>query len=132
MVKKIGKSEIRLLTEVELELMNILWEIGQGSVKDVLNNLSEDRKLAYTSTATILRILEQKDILSSKKQGRAHIFKPKLQKSTYESMSLQHLIKNVFNDDATLMVSRLIDDKKLSEEELEQVNRIINKSDEDE
>ncbi len=128
MAKKIGKSDIRLLTEVELELMNILWAIGKGTVKDVLSQLKEDRKLAYTSAATILRILEQKKIITSEKQGRAHLFIPLLEKSTYESLSLQHLLKNVFNNDTTSMVARLIDDHQLSDQELKQVNDIIQKS----
>lgn len=48
------------LTVVEHELMEILWKIGEGSVRDVMNHLSKDRALAYTSVSTILRILQQK------------------------------------------------------------------------
>ncbi len=47
MARKMGKEETSLLTEVELELMDILWRLGEGTVNDVLNNLNPDRKLAY-------------------------------------------------------------------------------------
>ena len=49
------KKKNEFLTEVELELMTLLWEIGEGSVRDVLAKLSPDRPLAYTSAATILQ-----------------------------------------------------------------------------
>ncbi len=127
MAKKIGKSDIRLLTEVELELMNILWRIDRGTVKDVLLYLADDRKLAYTSAATILRILEQKKIVKSEKQGRAHLYIPILEKSTYESLSLQHALKHVFNNDPASMVARLVNSRPLDQKELEQITKIINK-----
>ncbi len=130
MVKKIGKSELRLLTEVELELMNILWAIGKGTVNEVLNHLDDDRKLAYTSAATILRILEQKNIVRSEKQGRAHLYTPVLKKSTHESLTIQHMLKNVFDNEPSSLVTSLIDARRLSKKELEQIKKIIEKSEE--
>ncbi|HEY0706619.1 MAG TPA: BlaI/MecI/CopY family transcriptional regulator, partial [Polyangia bacterium] len=58
------------LTEVELELMTILWQLGGGTVNEVMAALPEGRTLAYTSVSTILRILEQKGVLSAEKVGR--------------------------------------------------------------
>src|SRR5438445_756545 len=57
------KAPDRLLTEVELELMNIVWELGGGTVADVIARLPPERPLAYTSVATMLRILEQNGVL---------------------------------------------------------------------
>ena len=54
------KKSRHLLTEVELEFMNELWALKQGSVREVLAQLPAERNLAYTSGATILRILEEK------------------------------------------------------------------------
>ena len=51
------KKKTEMLTEVELEFMSRLWDLGEGTVRDVLDALSEGRRLAYTSAATILRIL---------------------------------------------------------------------------
>ena len=69
------KKRSELLTEVELEFMNELWALGEGTVRDVLERLPEDRNLAYTSGATILRILEQKEFVTSRKaQNKAQKF----------------------------------------------------------
>ena len=52
----------KLLTKTELELMHIVWSIGEGSVNDVIQNLPEHRQVAYTSVSTILRIVEKKNV----------------------------------------------------------------------
>ena len=49
----------KLLTETELELMTLLWKLGEGAVNDVMDALPPQRRLAYTSVSTMLRILEQ-------------------------------------------------------------------------
>ncbi len=66
----------RTLTETELELMTPLWKMGEGSVNDILAKLPKERKLAYTSVSTIIRILEQKEVVASRKEGRGHIYFP--------------------------------------------------------
>ena len=80
-----------LLTDVELEFMSELWALGEGAVRDVLARLPEDRNLAYTSGATILRILEQKGFVASRKEGKALIYTPLLEKDAYQRLSLIHI-----------------------------------------
>ena len=65
---KKNAEEKSLLTKTELELMNLLWDLGEGSVRDVMAALPQDRDLAYTSVSTILRILEKKEFLKSRKE----------------------------------------------------------------
>ncbi|MDD9977928.1 MAG: BlaI/MecI/CopY family transcriptional regulator, partial [Boseongicola sp.] len=74
------KKKNDLLTEVELEFMSELWALGEGTVRDVLERLPDDRNLAYTSGATILRILEQKEFVTSRKEGKSHVYIPALTK----------------------------------------------------
>src|ERR1700722_13868432 len=95
--KKMGSAKGKLLTEVELELMAILWKLKEGTVHEVLEQLTSERDLAYTTVSTMLRILEQKKILKSRKEGRGHIYFPLLTKDEYEATSLHHLVKKVFD-----------------------------------
>ncbi len=127
MSQKAKKKEKKLLTEVELELMNILWKLGEGTVKDVLNELEENRNLAYTSASTILRILEKKKFVESRKEGRTHIYIPQVEKSKYEAVSLNHLVKNVFEDTPSSMVARLVYNKNISSQELKKIKEILDK-----
>ena len=115
----------KLLTEVELELMNIIWRLGEGSVHDVQGALNADRELAYTSVSTILRILEQKKVLGSKKQGRGHVYFPILTKEDYEGTSLHHLVENVFDGTPESLVRRLLDTEKLSKEEIKAIKNLL-------
>lgn len=126
MTKKKESRPERLLTEVELELMGILWKIGEGSVNDVLDALSERRKLAYTSVSTILRILEQKKVLGSRKEGRGHVYFPVLVKEKYEAASLHHLVSKVFDGAPSSLVRRLLETEKLSEDELKSIRLLLN------
>jgi predicted transcriptional regulator len=113
------------LTEVELELMNAIWDLGECTVKDVQTVLQKDRDLAYTSVATIMKILEQKGILNSRKNDRAHTYRSLISRAEYESTSLRHLAKNLFQSDPSSMVMRLLNDNKLSKEELQAIRRIL-------
>ena len=116
----------KLLTEVELELMTIIWDLPpEFTVKDVQSHLPKDRDLAYTSVATIMKILEQKGALKSSKKERSHLYSPQLSRSEYEATTLRHLTQNVFRGNPTSMVMRILDDSDLSQKELETIRKLL-------
>ncbi|ABG33557.1 BlaI/MecI/CopY family transcriptional regulator [Roseobacter denitrificans] len=119
------KSE--LLTEVELEFMNELWALGEGTVRDVLSQLPTERDLAYTSGATILRILEQKEFVTSRKVGKQLVYKPELQKDAYQSRSLKDLSRKLFDDTPESLVARLVNDDALTEEALGEIRALVDR-----
>ena len=119
------KHTDKLLTEVELELMSILWRIDEGSVSDVIEHLPKDRALAYTSVSTILRILEQKSILTVRKEGRGHIYIPALKKSDYEARTVKHVIDRIFDGAPVALVRQLLDSGEVSEKELAELKKLI-------
>ena len=121
------KKKSDLLTEVELEFMNELWALGEGTVRDVLERLPEDRNLAYTSGATILRILEQKEYVTSRKEGKSHVYIPALAKDAYQSRSLKELSVKLFDDTPASLVARLVDDDALTEEALGQIRALVDR-----
>ncbi|EEX11216.1 transcriptional repressor, CopY family [Ruegeria lacuscaerulensis ITI-1157] len=114
-----------LLTEVELEFMNELWALGEGSVRDVLDRLPPERNLAYTSGATILRILDEKGFVQSRKDGKTLIYRPLLEKDTYQARSLQNLSRTLFDDTPASLVARLVDDAGLTEADLEEIRALV-------
>lgn len=126
--KNKASSNEKLLTEVELELMCTLWKLGEGSVADVLAELPKERKLAYTSVSTILRILEQKEILNTRKEGRGHIYIPAISKSDYEGKSLKHMMTNVFDGAPVALVKQLLNTVSITEKDLEDIKALIEKA----
>ena len=123
-MKKKDQPE-KLLTETELELMNILWKLEQGTVADVMSYLGKDRQLAYTSVSTILRILEQKRVLETRKEGRGHTYIPVLSKNDYEAKTIKHVVEKVFDGTPVGMVRQLLNSMDLSAEEIKELRKLI-------
>ena len=121
------KKKPELLTEVELEFMNALWRLEEGSVRDVMAGLAPERDLAYTSAATILRILDEKGFVTSTKSGKTLIYKPDLAKDTYQTRSLQNLSAKLFDNTPAALVARLVDDEGLTQEHLEDIRALLDR-----
>lgn len=122
--KKKSKFE-KPFTEVELEIMNAVWNLGVCTVKEVQTTLQSSRELAYTSVATMMKILEQKGALSSQKDDRVHTYHTLISREDYELGSLKHLADNVFQGDPSAMVMRLLTESKISKEELQNIQKIL-------
>lgn len=122
-----SEKKTRFLTEVELEFMSRLWDLGEATVRDVQEALAPARKLAYTSAATILRILEQKGFVKSTKQGKTFLYTATLSKDTYQSRSLKNLSEKLFDNAPATLVARLVDDYDLSEDALDEIRALIDK-----
>ncbi len=119
------KEKREFLTEVELEFMTQLWKLGEGTVRDVMGLLAPERNLAYTSAATILRILEQKEFVTSRKKGKTFVYKPLLEKDAYQSRTLKALSEKLFDNTPTMLIARLVDDYDLTEEALEEIRALV-------
>jgi predicted transcriptional regulator len=115
----------KLLTEVELELMNIIWDLRKCSIKEVQNSLPKERDLAYTSVATIIKILEQKKFLESYKDDKAHTYLPLVSRQDYEAHTLKHLTENVFKGNPSSMVLRLLNEAELTDGELKEIQSLL-------
>jgi predicted transcriptional regulator len=119
------KKEEKLLTEAETELMSILWKLGEGSVADVMENLPKGRDLAYTSVSTFLRILEQKKVLKTRKEGRGHVYIPAISKSDYEARTVRHVVDKVFDGAPLALARQLINTTNLSKEEIQELKALL-------
>jgi predicted transcriptional regulator len=125
MRKRKSGGESRRLTDVELELMTILWRVGEATVADVLTELPPGRDLAYTSVSTVLRILEGKSVVTARKEGRGHVYVPVLGKSEYEAHAVRDVVNRVFAGVPVAMVRQLLDSIELSEDDLGEVRKLL-------
>jgi BlaI family transcriptional regulator, penicillinase repressor len=114
-----------LLTPVELEIMQIVWDQGEASVRDVHRILGEQKQVAYTTVMTMMKILEEKGHLHKKKQGRSHIYSPIQSRQQALSSMLGDFLNRVYKGSARDLVVNLVKDKKLSNEELSEIADII-------
>ncbi|MBK7844510.1 MAG: BlaI/MecI/CopY family transcriptional regulator [Bdellovibrionales bacterium] len=125
---KTKESDSKLLTETELELMTILWRLEEGTVADVIDHLPKERDLAYTSVSTILRILEQKGILKTRKEGRGHVYIPHIKKPEYEAKTVKHVVDRVFDGTPMALVRQLLESGRLDENDLNELKHLIDQA----
>ena len=96
-------------------------------MSQVQDDLRPERELAYSSVSTIIRILEQKGFVTSSKAGRGHLYCAAMAKRDYQTLSLEHVVRQVFDDTPSLLVQRLLDSKNLTENELAQIRALLRK-----
>ena len=119
------KSKKTVLTEQELEIMKIVWRRGSATVRDVYEDLLEQRKIAYTTVMTMMGILEQKGHLKKSAEERAYIYKPAQPQHEVVGNMVQDFVKRVFNGSAKPLLVHLIEEQKISPEELDEVSRLL-------
>ncbi|MFN0110437.1 MAG: BlaI/MecI/CopY family transcriptional regulator [Blastocatellia bacterium] len=112
------------LTEVELELMDVLWDKGQATVLEIVEALPEER-LAYSSVLTMMRILEQKGYVEHEKEGRAFIYKPLVDRSQAQKTVIGYLLKRFFNNSPELLVVNLLDHEDVGPKEVKRLKQMI-------
>lgn len=120
------KQDTSLLTEVELEFMTVVWATGGGTVRDILAVLNTAQQRAYTSVATVLKIMEQKGFLTSERADRALIYRPAIPKTEYQKTSLKNLSSKLFNGAPAALVARLVDDEEVTDDMLVEMRALLN------
>jgi predicted transcriptional regulator len=123
-VKRVARRKSPTLTEVELELMDILWQKGSATVGEIVEALPEAR-LAYSSVLTMMRILEQKGYVAHEKEGRAFIYRPLVDRHQARKNVIGYLLKRFFNNSPELLVVNLLEHEEMSEAEVKRLKRLI-------
>ncbi|MGX1024688.1 BlaI/MecI/CopY family transcriptional regulator [Flavobacterium sp. CS20] len=108
------------LTKAESEIMRILWQLQEANVSSIIDHMPEP-KPAYNTVSTIVRILEQKGFVDYKKQGRGHIYFPKVSEDNYKTSTTQRLANTYFEGSFKNMVSFFVQKNDLSTRELEAI-----------
>ena len=112
------------LTKAEEQIMQILWEIEKGFVKDILDHFN-DPKPAYTTVATFMKILEKKGFISYKPFGNAHQFYPLISKEEYSAVHINSIFKKYFKNSIEDLVSFFTDNNKLSVNDIDNAIKLL-------
>lgn len=114
------------LTKAEEQIMQVLWDLEQASVKDVIEQLPKP-KPAYNTVSTIIRILESKEFVAHKPEGRGYVYYPIIDKETYSNQSLHKLMNGYFNGSFKSLVSFFVKENDMDVKELESILKDIDK-----
>ena len=105
--------------------MKVIWKLEKANVRQVYETLLEQRRIAYTTVMTMMNILEQKGYLTKRQVDRAYVYQPaQPQKQVIRSM-VREFLDRVFNGSAEPLVAHLVEDRRLSEKDLEEIRRTI-------
>jgi len=108
------------LTRAEEQIMQILWDLGEGLVRDIRDRF-EDPKPARNTVSTVVRVLEKKGFVGHKAYGNVYVYFPVISKSEYSGSQLFGLLENYFNNSFPAMASFFAREKDLSIRELEEL-----------
>ena len=117
------KSET--LTEAELRLMDVLWLKGSATVQQVLDALPQKPALAYNSVLTTIRVLENKGYVEHIKDGRAHVYRPMVQRKEATRSEILHLVTRFFKNSHELLVLNILEDQGIEANELKRLRQLL-------
>jgi BlaI family penicillinase repressor len=118
--------KLKELTKAEEQIMQILWQLKEGLVKDILEKISEP-KPAYNTVSTVVRVLEGKGFIDHKAYGNSHVYFPVISEDEYRKFTFDKLMNNYFDNSYKSLVSFIADEKDLGLKELDELTELINK-----
>jgi predicted transcriptional regulator len=114
------------ITKAQEDLLKALWEIREGAVSDILDRLP-DPKPAYTTVATVIKVLEKKGYVSHKTFGKTHVYYALVSKKEYAQHLMKDAFKGLFNGSLNQMVSAFVKSREVSIHELEELKEMLEK-----
>jgi predicted transcriptional regulator len=117
------RKKATMLTNAEHRIMEVIWARGSATVAEVVEAL--DGKDAYTTILTLIRILKAKGYLSRRKEGRAHVFTPAVDRDTVARKAAHQLLSKFFAGSPSELVLSFLRDEEMSPEELDQIKQKI-------
>lgn len=118
--------EIKDLTKAEEQIMQIVWQIEKGFVKEVIDLLPEP-KPAYNTVSTIIRILEVKGFIGHEAFGKAHQYYPLVSREEYKRYATEKLLDGYFENSVERMFSFFVKEEKLDLGDVDEILKMINK-----
>lgn len=113
-------------TESELEILSILWNKKQGSVRDVHEVLSTTKDTGYTTTLKIMQIMHSKGLLKRTEQGRSHIYMPAVSEKEAQNSLLSNFTATAFGGSAKKLIMRALGQSNPSKEEINEIRQLLN------
>lgn len=116
------------LTEAELRIMQVLWQMDAGTVQQILDALPPRPLLAYNTVLTTIRILEKKGYVGHDKDGRAHVYRPLVERGEASRSEIRHLVGRFFRNSHEDLVLNILEDRGIDASELARLRKMLEAS----
>lgn len=112
-------------TESEMEILQILWEQGPSTVREVHNLLSEKKDAGYTTTLKLMQIMNEKGLLNRNDESRSHIYSPVLKKQSVQKQVVGKMIEGLFKGSSASLVMYALGNHRASKEEIREIKKYL-------
>ena len=119
------KQRTHRLGDLQLKIMKHLWQYGECTVGDVFGAVGQERDLAYTTIATMLRKMEARELITHRAEGRTFIYRAAIDSHSVTSNMSDHLLDRLFEGSLSDLVCHLLSTREVSRDELAKIERLI-------
>ena len=113
-------------TESELEILQVLWQKGLATVREVHEELSKIKEAGYTTTLKLMQIMHEKGLVKRDDSMRTHVYQAAVNKEKTQKHLVNKMIDSLFGGSTTQLVIQALGEHKATEEELDKIQEIIN------
>jgi len=113
------------LTESERAILEVLWDKGEASVREVTDELAKQKSLAYTTVLTMFNTLSKKGFVTHRPEGRAFIYRAAITREAARQQALDHLLQQFFDGSPNVLAQHLLDEREIDQAELKALQRKV-------
>lgn len=115
-------------TKSELEILDMLWQRGEATVRELHEDLSATKPTAYTTVLKLLQIMDEKGLVERDKNAKAHVYRAKQPQDETQKSLVSDLLEKAFRGSALKLVQHVLETKPASAEELAEIRKLINEA----
>ena len=112
-------------TPAELEILNVLWQSGPSTVREVHSVLEASKNAGYTTVLKLMQIMADKGLLTREESGRAHIYSPVIRREEAQRRAVGDLIESMFGGSAAQLALRALAEQRASKKELAEIRNLL-------
>ncbi len=114
-------------SEFELQILGALWEHGSGTVRQVMERLSDGKERAYTSVLSVMQVMQKKGLIdvSDEREGLAHVFRPLLSREQVAVPLLRGLVRKIFGGSPRTALQHLLDSDAVDRDEIAAMRKLL-------
>lgn len=125
------KKALAALSGAETEVLRLVWKLESATVQNVCDALPKDRNISYATVQTLLRRLEQKGYVSHEVDGKAHVFSSAVKQDDVIKRTVGDFVERLFGGDVRPLMMHLADHSDLSQQDIQRLRKMIDKSSEE-
>lgn len=118
-------------TDAELEILHVLWTNGPSTVRQVHETLSQSRDIGYTTALKLMQIMHEKGLLTRDAEGKSHLYTAAVSEDETQRGLVDRFVETAFRGSASKLVMQVLGQHKTSQEELDEIKRLLNSLDKD-